>query len=70
MINFDESPDKKTLNVAQDPKSREHVKDSVFTHTASNPFELAWDVIEQEALNLAEHIEHDKEKTISPRKSK
>ncbi len=70
LINFDDSPDKKILNTTENKKACEnHVKDSVFTHTASNPFELAWDVIEQEALNLAEHIEHDKEKTISPRKS-
>nr|CAH0108084.1 unnamed protein product [Daphnia galeata] len=69
LINFDDSPDKKILP-GQDKNSCEHqnVKDSVFTHTASNPFELAWDVIEQEAMNLADHIQHDKEKTISPRK--
>ena len=71
LINFDDSPDKKILP-GQDKNSCEHqnVKDSVFTHTASNPFELAWDLIEQEAMNLADHIQHDKEKTISPRKSK
>ncbi|XP_046631533.1 pollen-specific leucine-rich repeat extensin-like protein 2 [Daphnia pulicaria] len=69
LINFDDSPDKKILP-GQDKNTCEHqnVKDSVFTHTASNPFELAWDVIEQEALNLADHIQYDKEKTISPRK--
>ncbi|XP_057377940.1 uncharacterized protein LOC130699899 [Daphnia carinata] len=70
LVNLDDSPDKKNLTTGQSKNVSEHqnVKDSVFTHTASNPFELAWDVIEQEALNLAEHIEHDKEKTISPRK--
>lgn len=70
LVNLDDSPDKKTLTTGQTKIVSEHqnVKDSVFTHTASNPFELAWDVIEQEALNLADHIQHDKEKTISPRK--
>ena len=62
-MNLDESPDKKLIEVPlKDP-------DTVFTHTPSNPFEMAWDVIEQEALTLANHIEDDEEKTISPRKS-
>jgi len=62
LVNLDESPDKKLIEVPlKDP-------DTVFTHTPSNPFEMAWDVIEQEALTLANHIEDDEEKTISPRK--
>jgi len=63
LVNLDESPDKKMIGDAPMRDS-----DSVFTHTPSNPFELAWDVIEQEALTLANHIQDDKEKSISPRK--
>jgi len=64
LVNLDESPDKKLVDdvPTKDP-------DTVFTHTPSNPFELAWDVIEQEALTLANHIQDDEEKPISPRKS-
>ncbi|KAI9552035.1 hypothetical protein GHT06_022372 [Daphnia sinensis] len=69
LVNLDDSPDKKTTTgQTKNVSEHQNVKDSVFTHTASNPFELAWDVIEQEALNLADHIQYDKEKTISPRK--
>lgn len=64
LVNLDESPDKKLID---DTPSKD--PDTVFTHTPSNPFDLAWDVIEQEALTLANHIQDDEEKSISPRKS-
>ena len=70
LVNLEDSPDKKIINSSNtNLASSTKESDSVFTHTSSNPFELAWDVIEQEALTLANHIQHDKEKQ-SPRKSK
>jgi hypothetical protein len=70
LVNLEDSPDKKILHSSNtNLPSSARESDSVFTHTSSNPFELAWDVIEQEALTLANHIQHDKEKQ-SPRKSK
>ena len=71
-MNLDDSPDKKltTSIAAQNFIASSRESDSIFTHTPSNPFELAWDVIEQEALTLANHIQDDREKMISPRKSK
>lgn len=69
LVKLEDSPDKKVINCATPaPPSRD--SDLVFTQPSSNPFELAWDVIEQEALTLANHIQHDKEKPISPRKSR
>lgn len=68
LVKIEDSPDKKLLS-ATPAKSSNRDCDTVFTHTSSNPFELAWDVIEQEALTLANNIQHGKEKPISPRKS-
>ena len=70
LVNLEDSPDKKFITSSNPNLASVREADSVFTHTSSNPFELAWDVIEQEALTLANHIQHDKEKPISPRKSK
>ena len=55
----------------QKKKDQQLSKDSELVfNNPSNPFQLAWDVIEQEAQNLADHIQYDKEKSsISPRKS-
>lgn len=72
LINLDESPDKKPSYSKQQTIRHESVEvketNSVFDSTA-NPFQLAWDVIQQEALSLADHILHDKENSTSPRKS-
>ena len=73
LVNLDESPDKKQLHLSrvQKKKDQQLSKDSELVfNNPSNPFQLAWDVIEQEAQNLADHIQYDKEKSsISPRKS-
>lgn len=68
LVKIEDSPDKKLLSSATPAKSSNKDCDTVFTHTSSNPFELAWDVIEQEALTLANNIGKT-EKPISPRKS-
>lgn len=71
LVNLDESPDKNLSHCKQVLRPESQVvkdADSVFDSPA-NPFQLAWDVIQQEALNLADNILQDKEKPISPRKS-
>ena len=71
LVNLDESPDKKLIPPSKHQsqlKISNKETEYVFNNP-SNPFQLAWDVIEQEARNLADHIQCEKP-NISPRKSK
>ena len=66
LVNLEESPDKKELvrSTENHQLAGGCSKDSETAfNNPSNPFQLAWDVIEQEALNLADHIQHNKDKS-------
>lgn len=70
LVNLDDSPEKNVSHQIVTKQYSSKESDVGFTNPAS-AFNLAWDVIEQEALNLADHIQYDKDKqTMSPSKSK